>query len=190
MLLVRSGDVWALPGGFVHERERLQEAVLRSLRAKASVTGLRPRQLHVFDEPDRDTRGWVLSVAHLDVVNYRRLGEPATKPLADGAWCAPVESLPMLKFDHDAIVRFAVDALRRDYSDKADPAELLDEPFTMSDLHHLHRTIGAGTPEQSDTFRRFMKKDRVVATGGFRSGVVGKPAPLYRRPPRLTATPD
>ena len=38
-------------------RERLADAVKRSLREMAGVRGLRPRQLHVFDDPNRDARG-------------------------------------------------------------------------------------------------------------------------------------
>ena len=59
---------FALPGTFVHEREHLHDAVLRSLRHKAGITGREPEQLKVFDDPDRDPRGWVVTVAHLDVV--------------------------------------------------------------------------------------------------------------------------
>ena len=60
-----TGMGWALPGTFIHEGETLAEAVDRSLRVKANVRGLHPRQLHVFDDPTRDDRGWVLSVAHV-----------------------------------------------------------------------------------------------------------------------------
>ena len=64
---------WALPGTFLHEGEVLADAVDRSLRDKANVRGLHPRQLHVFDDPNRDDRGWVLSVAHVDVVRLEQL---------------------------------------------------------------------------------------------------------------------
>ena len=36
---------WLLPGTFIHPGETLSDAVLRSLDDKASVQGLRPRQL-------------------------------------------------------------------------------------------------------------------------------------------------
>ena len=39
------GEVWRLPGTFVHPGETLVVAVLRSLEVKAGVVGLRPRQL-------------------------------------------------------------------------------------------------------------------------------------------------
>src|SRR6478609_2637441 len=68
-----TGTGWALPGTFLYEGETLADAVDRSLRMKANVRGLHPRQLHVFDDPRRDDRGWVLSVAHIDVVRPDQL---------------------------------------------------------------------------------------------------------------------
>ena len=59
------GGQWALPGTFLHEGETLADAVLRSLAEKVGLRGTRPQQLHVFDDPGRDHRGWVLSVAHV-----------------------------------------------------------------------------------------------------------------------------
>src|SRR4051794_21412061 len=72
---------WALPGTFLHERERLAEAALRALRDKAGVRGERPEQLGVFDEPDRDYRGRVLTVAHVDLVPAERLADQVTAPI-------------------------------------------------------------------------------------------------------------
>ena len=40
VLVVRAGDGWRLPGTFLHEGERLADAVLRSLQVKAG--GHRP----------------------------------------------------------------------------------------------------------------------------------------------------
>ena len=52
VLQVRRNDKagWALPGTFLWEGERLADAVKRSLRDKAGVRGVHPRQLHVFDK--------------------------------------------------------------------------------------------------------------------------------------------
>src|SRR3954452_7218963 len=70
-----------LPGTFLHEGERLADAVRRSLHDKAGVEGLQPEQLHVFDDPQRDERGWVISVAHVDVVPVARLATSARPQL-------------------------------------------------------------------------------------------------------------
>ena len=50
-------------------------------------------QLYVLDDPERDDRGWVLSVAHLDVVGWPRLEallspEVRVAPVAKLQWLA------------------------------------------------------------------------------------------------------
>jgi 8-oxo-dGTP diphosphatase len=66
--------VWQLPGSILRPQERLAEAVARCLREKARLVDRAPVQLHVFDQPDRDDRGWVISVAHLDVLSAGDVG--------------------------------------------------------------------------------------------------------------------
>ncbi|WP_230011152.1 NUDIX hydrolase, partial [Microbacterium sp. Bi128] len=148
---------WALPGTFLREREALADAVLRCLREKAGISGRVPRQLHVFDEPGRDDRGWVLSVAHVDVVPLAALDE-ALK--SDGVRLASVAGEPDLiaglPYGHADIVAKAVEWLRAAYAEDPDPGELLDEPFTLRDLRELHEAVVGGTLMR-DTFRRFME---------------------------------
>src|SRR5699024_3564983 len=75
VLLTHPGDgVWQLPGSILRPQERLAEAVARCLREKARLVDRAPVQLHVFDQPDRDDRGWVISVAHRDVLSAGDVG--------------------------------------------------------------------------------------------------------------------
>ena len=174
------GDEWLLPGTFLHERERLADAVLRALRDKAGVRGLSPRQLKVFDDPDRDDRGWVLSVAHVVTVPWHHIaeatgaGRPSIRPVTQ---LRPVEDAVGLPFDHDSIVAGAVDALRAEYLEHPDPAGLLPAPFTLRELQHLHEAV-LGGPVAKDSFRRRMEP-LLAPVGGLSSGSVGKPARLF-----------
>ena len=59
---------WAIPGGFVGERESLEEAALRQLREEAGVTDVYLEQLYTFGAPDRDPRGRVVSVAYYALI--------------------------------------------------------------------------------------------------------------------------
>lgn len=160
-----------LPGTFLHEGELLADAVLRSLRQKAGVRGLAPRQLHVFDAVDRDDRGRVLSVAFVDVVR--------ASLLPPDAMLVSVDDLPRLAFDHDHIVAFAVEALRREYLERPDPRGLLGDAFTLSELRSVHEVV-LGEELLPDTFRRSMLP-RLVATGELSREGRGRPAELYRR---------
>lgn len=177
VLLVRdeSGDE-RLPGTFLHPDETLRDAALRALREKAGVRGLRPRQLRVFDDPKRDDRGWVLSVAHLDAVRADQI------PLTQRTRLVAVDALPPLAYDHAAIVADAAAELRGEYRREPDPWQLLppsEDGMTIRDLRLLHEAV-LGERLIADTFRRAMLPG-LEPTGDIRQGARGKPAELYRR---------
>lgn len=173
---------WALPGTFVHQGERLGQAVTRSLTEKAGLAGHIPTtQLGVFDDPDRDPRGWVLSVAHLAGIPYERLAL-----LVDHGPCQPrltTASRPgPLPYDHADIVKAAVTRLQRLYRRGPDPLRLLGERFTMTQLRQVHEAIH-GELLQKDTFRRAMEP-LLKPTSTLSPGRTGRPSQLFARPRR------
>lgn len=184
---------WALPGSFVHERERLDDAVRRTLVTKCGITGLRPTQLRAMDDPDRDSRGWVASIAHLDVVPAEALSERGPSGEVRLALVRPdttsgrrrgsILDLPdgqdRLPFDHEEIARLAVEHLRAAHAERPDPHGLLGRRFTIRRLRLLHEAV-AGEPLQKDTFRRTMLP-HLEPVDEYEEGTVGRPAQLYER---------
>ena len=192
LLIRRRGDhegTWALPGRFVRERQRLAEAVTVTLEDKCHLSplalrGRTPRQLHLFDDPDRDDRGWVMSMAHLLALPYERLSTAVESspdlmlaPLIDGH--LRVSDQRHLPYGQDAIVEYAVKEMRQLYAESPDPEGLIADPeFTLAQLHDVHLAV-LGSDWQIDTFRRHMIP-LLVETGRRAIGGVGRPAALYR----------
>ena len=168
------GRGWALPGTFLHEGEQLMDAVLRSLREKAGVEGLQPRQLRVFDDPERDDRGWVLSVAHVMVVPMSVL-----MTRSEATRLMPASAPGQMPYGHGAMIDIAVADATRRYDERPDPDGLLPETFTMLELRQVHAAV-AGHDLQKDTFRRAMEP-HLIATGEMTLGTRGRPAELFRR---------
>lgn len=171
---------WALPGAFLRKGETLADAVERCLREKLGVRGVRPRQLHVFDAPDRDDRDWVVSVAHVAVVRPDQLSSLGSGSAAQTR-LAPVDRPGELAWDHPEIVRLAKTDIRERYEAEPDPERLLGHRFTMRELRQVHEAI-AGRKLQRDRFRRTMEP-RLVGTGVVEenTGTRGRPAELFRR---------
>jgi 8-oxo-dGTP diphosphatase len=165
---------WGLPGTFLHEGELLIDAVQRCLREKAGVEGTRPRQLHVFDKPDRDDRGWVLSVAHMDVVRPELL----SGRIDEKTRIVPADDLGILPYDHTEIIQRAVATVRAGYELAPDPERLISGPFTILELRLLHEAV-VGRKFQRDSFRRLMEP-QLAGTGRMTSGARGRPAELFR----------
>jgi 8-oxo-dGTP diphosphatase len=100
-------DSWALPGGFLEMNETSEQAARRELQEETSVDiGHFPLSfIGVYDEPERDPRGRVISIAYGVVVPNM------TKPVAqddakDAEWFR-VRELPELAFDHRRIINTA-----------------------------------------------------------------------------------
>ena len=168
---------WALPGTFVRERETLAAAVQRCLEEKLGVRGVRPRQLHVFDDPDRDHRDWVISVAHVAVVRPEQIESLGTGR-ASSTRLAPVDRPGELAWDHPQIVKLAKEYVRSRYEIEADPERILGPRFTLSELKAVHEAV-LGEEIDRFAFRRAMKP--LVVGTEVMTNTGGRPAELYRR---------
>lgn len=71
LLVERKKDPWkgclALPGGFVEIDERIIEAAIRELKEETGITAGKISFIGIYDKPDRDPRGRIISMAfHVD----------------------------------------------------------------------------------------------------------------------------
>lgn len=174
VVVVESPRGLALPGTFLHPGERLADAASRALQSKAELTGLAFHQIGMFDDPARDDRGWVLSMAHGGVVPSSALPETAQLVRIDHG-CATQH----LAFDHGDMVTLSVEDLRRRYASRIDPGHLLGETFTLLELRRLYETV-YDNEIPKDTFRRHVASV-LDGTGDTSTAGGGRPAELYRR---------
>ena len=167
----------ALPGGFIHpdEDRDMRAAARRMLRDKAGLACPYLEQLGTFGGPDRDPRGWSVSVAHVALV-------PATllaRGHADLRW-HPVDRLPALPFDHAEIVAQAVARVRSKSQYSSLPVYLCGERFTLPQLQSVYEAL-LGEPLNKVSFRRRMEEMGMLeAVAGATEGGAHRPAQLWR----------
>jgi ADP-ribose pyrophosphatase YjhB (NUDIX family) len=93
ILLIRRGEhpyigQWALPGGFVRPDETIGEAANRELIEETGINGGYLEQLYTFSTPGRDPRTWVISCAHMALIDSEQLDVKAGSDAADAQWFA------------------------------------------------------------------------------------------------------
>lgn len=157
VLLIRRGlppfkGSWAIPGGFVHGRETLDEAAARELGEETGVTGVYLEQLYSFGDPGRDPRGRVVTVAYYALIPSDLATLRAGTDAADACWFR-LGALPPLAFDHAEILRTAVRRLRNklDYTTVA--FGLLPPKLTLTEAQRVYESI-LGRPLDKRNFRR------------------------------------
>jgi 8-oxo-dGTP diphosphatase len=98
-------------------------------------------------------------------------------------WC-PLQDIPQLAFDHNAIIDAGLERLREDVVNHNIIFELLPEKFTLGQLQRLHEII-LGKELDKRNFRKNVKRMAdVIPLDEKQEGVLHKPAQLYtyRRP--------
>jgi len=116
VLLVRRAEApfqgcWAIPGGFVEMDESLEAAAQRELAEETGVRDVAIEQIGAFGDPDRDPRGRTITVAYGAVIYGAPPAHQAGSDAAEAQWF-PVDALPKLAFDHDLVLRTAIERVR------------------------------------------------------------------------------
>jgi 8-oxo-dGTP diphosphatase len=183
VLLIQRGEepfagAWALPGGFIHMDEDLDDGARRELQEETGVTRVFLEQLYTFGTPGRDPRGRVVTVAYYALVNLRDHGIRAASDARNAAWFA-ISDLPHLAFDHDRIVETALARLKGKVRYQPIGFELLPPRFTLTELQRLYEKI-LDTPLDKRNFRKkVLSTGLLVETDEIQQDVAHRAARLY-----------
>jgi len=182
VLLVKRGaqpflGQFAIPGGFVHEDENLDQAALRELREETGVDDVYLEQLFSFGDVGRDPRGRVVTVAYFALISADRPLRAGTDA-AEANWWA-IDQLPSLAFDHARILKYALERLRNKLEYTTVGFQLLPEKFTLTELQEVYEAI-LGRKLDKRNFRRKLSLLRILKSlPDYRRGGQ-RPAQLYR----------
>lgn len=153
--------VVALPGGFIHKKENLNDAATRIVRERTGLKDIYLEQFYVFGDYGRsdpqpmkdilaannikhDDDHWLLqrfiSVGYYALVDFTKV-VPKPDTIFDSCDWYDLACIPQLMQDHNAIIQKALVSLRTDLDNKLIAFNLMQEEFTLGDLQILYETI-------------------------------------------------
>ena len=114
LLIQRGGEPfkggWAFPGGFMNMDETTEECAIRELEEETELRLSKVQQIGAYSKVDRDPRGRTITVAYLAIVD-EPIAVTGQDDAAKAQWF-PVDALPPLAFDHEDIMRDAINAYK------------------------------------------------------------------------------
>lgn len=170
---------WALPGGFVHLDETLEEAAWRELREETGIQNVFLEQLYTFGNLNRDPRERIITVAYYALVNLGEYHLQATTDAADAAWFA-IDNLPELAFDHSEIFQTALNRLRGKIRYEPIGFELLPKKFTLSQIQKLYETILGQKLDKRNFRKKILKMNLLRELDEVETDVAHRAARLYQ----------
>ena len=175
VLLIARGQepfqgAFALPGGFVKPDEDLDQAAARELEEE---TGLRDGSWHLeqlgsYGAPDRDPRMRVVTVAYWAIC----ADQPGLRAGGDAAEAIlmPVEAIEAgdvrLAFDHERIVRDAVERTRSKLEYTALAAKFCPPEFTIAQLRQVYEAVWSTRLDPGNFQRNVQESGAFERRGG------------------------
>ena len=165
--------------GRVERSPLLHDAARRQLQDETDVRDLYLEQLYTFGAPGRDPRGRVISVAYFALA-AADIDAHASGGALEVSW-HPVADMPALAFDHDEIVRYALQRVRYKLAYTLAGFELLPTEFTLGELQSAYQIVLGEELNRRNFRRRFLEAGVLAETSNYReSEGQGRPARLYR----------
>jgi ADP-ribose pyrophosphatase YjhB (NUDIX family) len=165
LLLIQRGfeperNKWSLMGGFLEEKENLDEAANRILKKLTGLENIYLEQVYAFSKVDRDPEERTVSVSYfalIDIVRYQK--QISNEYHAE--WFL-INERPKLIFDHDEMVQTAQKQLR--YKAAIQPLlfELLPENFTIPQLQNLYEGVYETTFDKRNFIRKLMSTGLLI----------------------------
>ena len=159
---MKENDLWLLPGGFVQKEEDMDLAASRILKERTGIKLPYLKQFHIFGECNRRENTPVLenanplishfkemvpwleqrfiSTGYLSLVDMRS-SRPTPDYLSESCTWEPLKSLPDLIYDHNKIVKKALEQIRNQINYLPIGISLLPEKFTMKEYQVLYEEI-------------------------------------------------
>ena len=167
------------PGGLIKPEENAETAALRCLKEKAGISSkLFVEQLYAFSEIDRDPRGRVVSVAYLACVPWDDLSEQEQADQDMTAW-RPVDGLGKLAYDHNDMLKFALEWLKSKIKSTNLPAWLMPKEFTLTELQSCYENLLKVKLDKRNFRKKILQLNVLKLLAKKTEGLKNRPAQLY-----------
>ena len=144
----------AFPGGFMRIDETAEECAIRELKEETGLEISNIKQLGAFSSVNRDPRERVVTIAFYALAKQSEVigGDDA----AAAQWVS-INDVPPLAFDHDYILRQAMQRIRRDIHFEPIGFGLLNEEFTIAELQRLYEAILGIRFDRRNFYKKIMQ---------------------------------
>ena len=169
---------WSLMGGFLEDKENLDEAANRILKKLTGLEDIYLEQLHIFSDVNRDPEERTVSVAYFALIDIAQYEKQISHEY-HAEWFL-VNKRPKLIFDHNEMVKMAQRQLRIKAAIKPILFELLPPEFTIPQLQSLYEGVYETEFDKRNFIRKLMSTGLLIKTSEKDKSSSRKGAFLYK----------
>ena len=164
LLTNKKGDPFkgapTLPTGWVCPNDEVEDVASSILERAIGPSNIIIEQLNAFSKLYRKPEGRVVNVAQLSLVAPEYL----ENELADSFYWTPIKEVPTLIYDHDEILSFAKERLKRRIRRRPVGFTLLPEEFTVRNIHSLYEQGLNKNLDRRNFYKKLINGELLVDT--------------------------
>ena len=169
---------WSLMGGFIQNAESADEAAKRVLCELTGLDNVYMEQVGAFGEVERDPGERVVSIAYYALINIDDYDKQLVE--SHNAYWTEINELPVLIFDHRAMVDKARDRMIQQVGRTPIGFNLLPKLFTLTHLQTLYEAIYGESLDKRNFRKRVADMDFIEQTDEIDKAGSKRGARLYR----------
>lgn len=183
LLVQRNTDpykgLWCLPWGFITETESCEWCAHRILFKETHIYSRHLALCGIQSDPRRDPRWRYISVVYYSIISSEDLiPQEGNNQLR--AMFIPLESLPVLGFDHEEIIRKSKEKLLQDIEWSDSIKYFLPKHFSLSLLQEICEIIYWRRFEKRNFLKYTKNRFKILKTKYKEKQVAHRPAFLYK----------
>lgn len=170
---------WGLPGGWILKDEAIDIAAQRILKDLTGLNQIYLEQLRAFGEPDRFPLGRVITIGYYALIKKEDYNIKAGFTASEVKW-HQIKKIPDLIYDHNQILEFSLEHLRKKLRQAPIGFNLLPEKFTLFQLMQLYEEILNMDMDKPNFRRKILKMKLLKDLGEKQKDVSHRAAKLYK----------
>lgn len=180
-------DYWALPGGFIDKNDyNALEAAKRELKEETNLDNIYIESLNQYSDLYRDPRELIasepiriFSLAFFALIDHTKVTAIGGSDATEAKWFK-ISELPKLAFDHETIIKDAINRIKNKINYTNVGFELLPEKFTIPELQEIIELVLGEKLDRNNFRTKVLKLDILIETSEKKKVSKGKPAPYYK----------
>lgn len=172
--------MWALVGGALHNDEDLNDCATREIKEKTGIDNIELSLCNVFGKVDRSPVMRMVAVSYLGVIDSNRVEFlKETLKTSNADWFS-IDNIPLLAYDHNEILKDALEKLKVEITRSDILKELFPNGFTLPELQKVYESILGYSLDRRNFRRKILSLNLIEDTGKEIKFEGKKPAKLYK----------
>lgn len=178
--------MWSLVGGALYNNEDLEDGLRREIEEKTGLKGVDLSLSDVFGNLNRSPAIRMVAITYLGVINSEKvLVLKETLKTSSAEWFS-IEDIPDLAYDHNEILKMALDNLKHKIVDSDILKSLIPAEFAVPEIQKIYESILKKKFDRRNFRKKLLGLGLMIDTGKYGKFEGKKPAKLYKFNDKVT----